>query len=151
MARSASASCWGTHRHDPAEYLQISALAAEAGAPTFTRARELIELAPNALIDGAEEIVGAAAQTGAHMHYCHIDSTSMRHIDRVLDLVGRAQAAGSRISTEAYPYGSGMTESAPPSWHPAAARARPDSGRPDLCADRRAGRQRGTAARVARH
>jgi hypothetical protein len=43
------------------------------------------------------------------MHYCHINSTSLRHIDRVLDLVGRAQAAGSRISTEAYPYGSGMT------------------------------------------
>jgi hypothetical protein len=94
---------------DPAEYLQISALAAEAGAPTFTHARDLIELAPDALIDGAEEIVRAAAETGAHMHYCHINSTSMRHIDRVLDLVARAQAAGSRISTEAYPYGSGMT------------------------------------------
>ena len=92
---------------DPAEYLQISALAAEAGAPTFTHARDLIELAPDAPIDGAEEIVRAAAETGAHMHYCHINSTSMRHTDRVLDLVGRAQAAGSRISTEAYPYGSG--------------------------------------------
>jgi hypothetical protein len=64
---------------------------------------------PGTLIDGAEEIVRAAGQTGAHMHYCHINSTSLRHIDRVLDLVGRAQAAGSRISTEAYPYGSGMT------------------------------------------
>ena len=42
------------------------------------------------------------------MHYCHINSTSQRHIDRVA-LVGRAQAAGSRITTEAYPYGSGMT------------------------------------------
>ena len=62
-----------------------------------------------ARIDGAEEIVRAAAQTGAHMHYCHINSTSQRHIDRVLALVGRAQAAGSRVTTEAYPYGSGMT------------------------------------------
>jgi hypothetical protein len=43
------------------------------------------------------------------MHYCHVNSTSQRHIDRVLSLVGRAQAAGARISTEAYPYGSGMT------------------------------------------
>ncbi len=94
---------------DPAEYLQVAALAAEAGAPTFTHARDLIELAPNALIDGAEEIVRAAGETGAHMHYCHINSTSLRHIDRVLGLVSRAQAAGSRISTEAYPYGSGMT------------------------------------------
>jgi hypothetical protein len=94
---------------DPAEYLRICALAAEAGAPTFTHARDLIDLVPGTLIDGAEEIVRAAGQTGAHMHYCHINSTSLRHIDRVLDLMGRAQAAGSRISTEAYPYGSGMT------------------------------------------
>ena len=94
---------------DPAEYLRVAELAAGAGAPTFTHARDLIELVPHTAIDGAEEIVRAAGQTGAHMHYCHINSTSQRHIDRVLGLVGRAQAAGARISTEAYPYGSGMT------------------------------------------
>ena len=91
------------------EYQRVAALAAEAGVPTFTHARDLIEMVPNAPIDGAEEIVRAAGQTGAHMHYCHINSTSQRHIERVLRLVGRAQAGGARISTEAYPYGSGMT------------------------------------------
>ncbi len=96
----------GTH---PDEYLRVAALAAQADVPTFTHARDLIELAPDALVDGAEEIVRAAAETGAQMHYCHVNSTSNRHIDRVLELVGRAQAAGSRVSTEAYPYGSGMT------------------------------------------
>ena len=93
----------------PDEYVRVAALAAEAGVPTFTHARDLIELAPEALIDGAEEIVRTAAETGAQMHYCHVNSTSIRHVDRVLELVGRAQAAGSRVSTEAYPYGSGMT------------------------------------------
>ena len=93
----------------PDEYLMVAALAARAGAATFTHARDLIELAPRTLIDGAEEIVRAAGQTGAHMHYCHVNSTSQRHIDRVLAVVGRAQAAGARVSTEAYPYGSGMT------------------------------------------
>ncbi len=93
----------------PAEYLCVAELAAEAGLPAFTHARDLIEIVPGAVIDGAEEIVRAAAQTGAHMHYCHINSTSQRHIDRVLSLVGRAQVAGSRVTTEAYPYGSGMT------------------------------------------
>ncbi len=93
----------------PAEYLRVAELAAEAGLAAFTHARDLIEMVPGAVIDGAEEIVRAASQTGAHMHYCHINSTSQRHIDRVLALVGRAQAAGSRVTTEAYPYGSGMT------------------------------------------
>jgi len=93
----------------PAEYLQVAGLAAEAGVPTFTHARDLIEMVPQTVIDGAEEIVRAAGETGAHMHYCHINSTSQRHIDRVLSLVSRAQAAGARVTTEAYPYGSGMT------------------------------------------
>ena len=93
----------------PEEYLRVAGLAAEAGLPAFTHARDLIEMVPGAVIDGAEEIVRAADQTGAHMHYCHINSTSQRHIGRVLALVGRAQAAGSRVTTEAYPYGSGMT------------------------------------------
>jgi hypothetical protein len=94
---------------DPDEYLRVAQVAAAAGVPTFTHARDLIEVAPTTLMDGAGEIVRAAAETGAHMHYCHVNSTSVRHVDRVLDIVGRAQAAGSPVTTEAYPYGSGMT------------------------------------------
>jgi N-acyl-D-aspartate/D-glutamate deacylase len=94
---------------DPSEYLAVAELAAVAGVPTFTHSRDIVELAPETLIDGAEEVVRAAGTTGAHMHYCHINSTSGRHIDRVLALVGRCQAEGARVTTEAYPYGSGST------------------------------------------
>ena len=94
---------------DPAEYLAVAELAAAAGVPTFTHSRDIVELAPDTWIDGAEEIVRAAGSTGAHMHYCHINSTSGRHIDRVLALVGRCQAEGAHVTTEAYPYGSGST------------------------------------------
>lgn len=94
---------------EPAEYLRVAALAARAGAPTFTHSRDLAEFTPGTLADGAEEIVRAAGETGAHMHYCHVNSTTLRHADRVLGLVERARRAGSRVSTEAYPYGSGMT------------------------------------------
>jgi cytosine/adenosine deaminase-related metal-dependent hydrolase len=94
---------------DPAEYLAVAELAAIAGVPTFTHSRDIVELAPETLIDGAEEVVRAAGATGGHMHYCHINSTSGRHIDRVLALVGRCQAEGARVTTEAYPYGSGST------------------------------------------
>jgi hypothetical protein len=94
---------------DPAEYLAVAELAAAAAVPTFTHSRDIVEMAPETLIDGAEEVVRAAGATGAHMHYCHINSTSGRHIDRVLALVGRCQAEGSRVTTEAYPYGAGST------------------------------------------
>jgi dihydroorotase-like cyclic amidohydrolase len=94
---------------DPAEYLAVAQLAADAGAPTFTHCRDLVELYPGTRIDGAEELVRAAATTGAHMHHCHINSTSLRHIDRVLALVERCREEGGRVSIEAYPYGSGAT------------------------------------------
>jgi N-acyl-D-aspartate/D-glutamate deacylase len=93
----------------PEEYLRVAALAAACGVPTFTHSRDLIEFTPDGPVDGAEEIVRAAGETGAHMHYCHVNSTTLRHADRVLGLIGRAQRAGARVSTEAYPYGAGMT------------------------------------------
>jgi cytosine/adenosine deaminase-related metal-dependent hydrolase len=96
-------------RIDPSEYLAVAALAARAGRPTYTHARELVEMDPQTPIDGAEEIVRAAVETGAHMHYCHVNSTSLREVDRVLGLVERVRAEGSRVTTEAYPYGAGMT------------------------------------------
>ena len=68
-----------------------------------------MEVSPEVRIDGAEELVQAAAETGAHMHYCHVNSTSGRHIDRVLGLVDRCRAEGGQVTTEAYPYGSGAT------------------------------------------
>jgi N-acyl-D-aspartate/D-glutamate deacylase len=94
---------------DPDEYLAVARLAAEAGVPTFTHSRDLVELRPSTVVDGAEELVRAAGETGAHMHHCHINSTSWRHIDRVLALVERCQNEGGRITTEAYPYGSSST------------------------------------------
>ncbi|WP_219502353.1 amidohydrolase family protein [Nonomuraea ceibae] len=96
-------------RTGPDEYLTVAALAARAGRPTYTHARELVEMDAGTPVDGAEEIVRAAVETGAHMHYCHVNSTSIRHVDRVLALVERVRAEGARVTTEAYPYGAGMT------------------------------------------
>jgi len=96
-------------RTDPAEYLAVAALAAEAGAPTYTHVRELVEADPTTPVDGSFELVRAAAETGAHMHHCHVNSTSRRHVDRVLALLERSRGEGSRVTVEAYPYGAGAT------------------------------------------
>lgn len=96
-------------RTDPAEFSAVARLAAEAGVATFTHVRELVEADPTTPIDGPTEIVRAAAETGARMHHCHVNSTSRRHVDRVLGTLAHAQRAGSAVSLEAYPYGSGST------------------------------------------
>ncbi|WP_193612239.1 amidohydrolase family protein [Nocardioides lijunqiniae] len=96
-------------RIDPAEYVAVARLAAAAGVPTYTHVRELVEADPTTPIDGSEEVVRAAAETGAAMHHCHVNSTSRRHVDRVLAMLERSRAEGSRVTVEAYPYGAGST------------------------------------------
>lgn len=96
-------------RTEPAEFLAVAHLAAEAGVPTYTHVREIVEADPTTPIDGSTEIVRAAAETGAAMHHCHVNSTSRRHVDRVLALLDRSRAEGSRVSVETYPYGAGST------------------------------------------
>jgi len=58
--------------------------------PTFTHAWDMIEMVLGVAIDGPEKIVRAAIETSAQMHYCHVNSTSQRYVDRVLGLVARA-------------------------------------------------------------
>jgi cytosine/adenosine deaminase-related metal-dependent hydrolase len=96
-------------RSDPAEFLELARLAARAGAPTFTHVREIVEADPTTPVDGSEEVAIVAAETGAAMHHCHVNSTSRRHIDRVLDTLERSRSAGSRVTVETYPYGAGST------------------------------------------
>ncbi len=89
------------------EYLAVAGLAAEVGTSTYTHVRELTR--PDSGIFGAAEAVTAALATGAHMHICHVNSTSTRNIDRVNEMIGRGQDQGLAITTEAYPYGAGCT------------------------------------------
>ena len=96
-------------RTDPAEFLEVAALAARTGTATFTHVREIVEADPTTPIDGSLEITRAAAETGAAMHHCHVNSTSRRHVERVLGLLETSRSNGSRVTVEAYPYGAGST------------------------------------------
>lgn len=96
-------------RSDPAEFLDVARLAATTGTATFTHVREIVEADPTTPVDGSEEITRAAAETGARMHHCHVNSTSRRHVDRVLGLLEDSRTAGSDVTVEAYPYGAGST------------------------------------------
>ena len=96
-------------RTDPGEFLAVARLAAEANVPTYTHVRELVESDPTTPVDGSTELTIAAAETGAQMHHCHVNSTSRRHIDRVLATLERSRAEGSRVTVETYPYGAGST------------------------------------------
>ncbi|MCA8905268.1 MAG: amidohydrolase family protein [Hyphomonas sp.] len=91
------------------EYVAVNRLAAGRGVPTFTHVRYANFAAPGSIFEGLDEFIDVARQTGAHMHFCHINSSSWRNIDEVRAQFEAAQDEGLRISTEAYPYGAGST------------------------------------------
>ncbi|MEV1171727.1 amidohydrolase family protein [Nonomuraea sp. NPDC049784] len=91
------------------EYVQVARLAERYDVPTYTHARFKNPDDPHTALEGIAEVVAAAAGTGAHMHLCHINSTSLRAIDEIGAVVSGARRHGLRVSTEAYPYGAGMT------------------------------------------
>jgi N-acyl-D-glutamate deacylase len=93
----------------PSEYLALNQLAAERGVPTFTHIRHANFASPGSTFEGLEEFIDVAHQSGAQMHFCHINSSSWRNIEHVRALFEAGQAEGLNISTEVYPYGAGST------------------------------------------
>lgn len=101
------------------EYFHLASLARRLSVPVFTHARYLGRSEePHTSLEGAVEVIAAAAGTGAHMHLCHVNSTSGRMIDEVAEAVTRAREYGVRVSTEAYPYGAGSTVIGAPFFSP---------------------------------
>lgn len=91
------------------EMADICDLAYEYGTPTFTHIAYLSNIDPQSSVDSYVRLIGLAGATGAHMHICHLNSTSLMDIERVVELVAKAQAQGLPVTTEAYPYGTGAT------------------------------------------
>ncbi|MGR3616328.1 MAG: hypothetical protein ACU0BB_09825 [Paracoccaceae bacterium] len=91
------------------EYFALSELAAQYGVATYTHPRYIGEQQPLGAFTAVQELIANAALTGAHMHLCHVNSTSVRDIRAILDLVDRAQQDGVKVTVEAYPYGAGNT------------------------------------------
>ncbi|WP_253276958.1 amidohydrolase family protein, partial [Ruegeria sp. 6PALISEP08] len=91
------------------EYFALANMAADYGVATFTHVRYASNLEPQGSFEAIKELIANAALTGAHMHICHINSSSLEDIHATLDLVERAQAQGIKVTVEAYPYGAANT------------------------------------------
>jgi N-acyl-D-glutamate deacylase len=89
------------------ELQELWELAAKYERPTYTHVQNLSMLDPNSSFKNHIELMGLAAATGAQTHVCHLNSTSLRDITAIREVVKNAQAAGLPITTEAYVYGAG--------------------------------------------
>jgi N-acyl-D-aspartate/D-glutamate deacylase len=91
------------------EVIDMFRLAAERKLPVYTHVRSFGRIEPGSDIESVEEVIGAAAISGASLHIVHINSTCLLDSLECLSLVEGARARGLDVTTEAYPYIAGMT------------------------------------------
>jgi N-acyl-D-aspartate/D-glutamate deacylase len=92
------------------EVIDIFRFAAQHKLPVYTHLRSFGRSEPGSAIESVEEVIGAAAISGAPLHIVHINSTCLRDTMECLSLVAGARSRGLDVTTEAYPYIAGMTQ-----------------------------------------
>jgi N-acyl-D-aspartate/D-glutamate deacylase len=85
-----------------AELARMFRVAADGGASTHIHLRDGLR--------GLHETIDAARTAGAALHIVHVNSVAGDDIDAFLATIEASRAAGQDVTTEAYPYGAGMTE-----------------------------------------
>jgi len=92
------------------ELYDIALLTKKYGdSPTYVHIRRNEPYGPNSNLAAHEEVIAVAAMTGAHMHFCHLNSNATRHIPEMIAAVEEARRLGVNITWEAYPYGAAST------------------------------------------
>lgn len=109
------------------ELVDLCTLAKRHEVPTYTHIAYSSNIDPRSSIEAYTSLIGYAGATGAHMHICHFNSTSLLDIRQAAELVSTAQKQGLNITVEAYPYGTGSTVIGSPLFGEAAFRERTGS------------------------
>jgi N-acyl-D-aspartate/D-glutamate deacylase len=85
-----------------AEIERVFRIAAEGGASAHIHMRNDVA--------GLDSTIAAAKSAGAKLHIVHVNSSGDTNLVAFLDHIKAARDAGQDVTTEAYPYGAGMTE-----------------------------------------
>ena len=92
------------------EILEMFRVAAHYGASCHVHMRHAGVKEPGSSIQALEELISAAAITGAPLHVVHIQSTGGPATPKLLQMIGEAKSRKLDVTTECYPYIAGMTE-----------------------------------------
>jgi N-acyl-D-aspartate/D-glutamate deacylase len=91
------------------EILQMFALAAKYRAPLQVHLRYSSLLEPASGVAALEEVIAAAAATGATLHVAHITSMGLKNTPQLLEIIAGARQQGLDVTTECYPYTASST------------------------------------------
>jgi len=91
------------------EIVDVFQIAAAHSAPVHVHLRYSGLKEPTTGLAGIEEVISAAASTGAPLHVVHITSMGVKDTPRLIAMVQGARKRGLDVTTEAYPYPAGST------------------------------------------
>jgi len=91
------------------EIVEMFRLAAKYNAPVHVHLRYSGLKEPETGLVGLEEVIAAAAATGAPLHVVHITSMGLKYTPQLIEMVIDARQHGLDITTECYPYTAAST------------------------------------------
>ena len=91
------------------EILEMFRMAATYHAPLQVHLRYSSLLEPQSGVAALEEVIAAAAITGAPLHVAHITSMGLRYTRQFIEMIAAARQQGLDITTECYPYTAAST------------------------------------------
>ena len=91
------------------EIVQMFRVAAKYNAPVHVHLRYSGLKEPETGLVGIEEVIAAAAATGAPLHVVHISSMGLRYTPQLIEMVIGARQHGLDVTTECYPYTAAST------------------------------------------
>ena len=92
------------------EILEMFRVAARYGASCHVHMRHAGVKEPGSSVQALEELIAAAAITGAPLHVVHVHSTGGAATPKLLQMIGEAKSRKLDVTTECYPYIAGMTD-----------------------------------------
>ena len=91
------------------EIVEMFRAAAKYGASVHVHLRYGGLKEPHTGLAALEEVLAAAAATGAPLHVVHITSMGLKYTPELISMVAGAQQHGLDVTTECYPYTAGST------------------------------------------
>jgi N-acyl-D-aspartate/D-glutamate deacylase len=91
------------------EIVEMFRIAAKYGGSVHVHLRYGGMKEPTTGLAALEEVIAAAAATGAPLHVVHITSMGLKDTPQLMDMVTGAQKRGLDVTTECYPYTAGST------------------------------------------
>jgi N-acyl-D-aspartate/D-glutamate deacylase len=92
------------------EILEMFRVAQSFGASCHVHMRHAGVKEPGSSIQALEELIAAAAITGAPLHVVHVQSTGGAATPKLLQMIIEAKSRNLDVTTECYPYIAGMTD-----------------------------------------